>query len=99
MTNNVSKIGMPRINTGVSNETEWPCVYLPIIDKAPVEGLFLDCGWNYGGFKATPASGWAFAHLLAKDEPHKTATAYRFDRFLKGLMIDEKGQGAQPNLH
>ena len=71
----------------------------PIIDKTPVEGLYFNGGWCYGGFKATPASGWAFAHLLVKDEPHKTATAYRFDRVLKGLMIDEKGQGAQPNLH
>ena len=71
----------------------------PIIDKTGVEGLYFNGGWCYGGFKATPASGWCFAHLLAKDEPHKTATAYRFDRFLKGLMIDEKGQGAQPNLH
>lgn len=71
----------------------------PIIDKTDVEGLYFNGGWCYGGFKATPASGWCFAHLLAKDEPHKTATAYRFDRFRKGLMIDEKGQGAQPNLH
>jgi heterotetrameric sarcosine oxidase beta subunit len=62
-------------------------------------GLYFNGGWCYGGFKATPASGWCFAHLLAKDAPHKVATAYRFDRFLKGLMIDEKGQGAQPNLH
>ena len=71
----------------------------PIIDKTDVEGLYFNGGWCYGGFKATPASGWCFAHLLAKDEPHQMATAYRFDRFLKGLMIDEKGQGATPNLH
>ena len=71
----------------------------PIIDHTPVEGLFLNAGWCYGGFKATPASGWCFAHLMATDKPHPTATAYRFDRFRKGLMIDEKGQGAQPNLH
>jgi hypothetical protein len=71
----------------------------PIIDKTHVEGLYFNGGWCYGGFKATPASGWCFAHLLANDAPHKVATAYRFDRFLKGLMIDEKGQGAQPNLH
>ena len=71
----------------------------PIIDKTHIDGLYFNGGWCYGGFKATPASGWAFAHLLARDEPHKTATAYRFDRFAKGLMIDEKGQGAQPNLH
>ena len=71
----------------------------PIIDKTPVEGLYFNGGWCYGGFKATPASGWCFAHLLATDTPHKTATAYRFDRFLRGAMIDEKGQGATPNLH
>ncbi len=71
----------------------------PIIDRTEVDGLYFNGGWCYGGFKATPASGWCFAHLLARDEPHKTATAYRFDRFRKGLMIDEKGMGAQPNLH
>ncbi len=71
----------------------------PIIDKTHVDGLYFNGGWCYGGFKATPASGWCFAHLLARDEPHKTAAAYRFDRFLRGAMIDEKGQGAQPNLH
>jgi sarcosine oxidase subunit beta len=71
----------------------------PIISKLPLDGLVMNGGWCYGGFKATPASGWCFAHLLATDQPHPTATAYRFDRFRKGLMIDEKGQGAQPNLH
>jgi methylglutamate dehydrogenase subunit A len=71
----------------------------PIIDKTDIDGLYFNGGWCYGGFKATPASGWCFAHLLATDAPHDTATAYRFDRFRKGLMIDEKGMGAQPNLH
>jgi methylglutamate dehydrogenase subunit A len=71
----------------------------PIIDRTDVGGLYFNGGWCYGGFKATPASGWCFAHLLATDTPHATATAYRFDRFRKGLMIDEKGVGAQPNLH
>jgi methylglutamate dehydrogenase subunit A len=71
----------------------------PIIDKTHIEGLYFNGGWCYGGFKATPASGWCFAHLLANDRSHETAKAYRFDRFLKGLMIDEKGQGATPNLH
>jgi sarcosine oxidase subunit beta len=71
----------------------------PIIDRTEIDGLYFNGGWCYGGFKATPASGWVFAHLLATDTPHPTATAYRFDRFRKGLMIDEKGQGAQPNLH
>ena len=71
----------------------------PIIDKTPIENLYFNGGWCYGGFKATPASGLCYAHLLATDTPHETATAYRFDRFERGLMIDEKGQGNQPNLH
>jgi sarcosine oxidase subunit beta len=71
----------------------------PIIDRSPIAGLYLNAGWCYGGFKATPAAGWCFAHLLARDEPHGTAVAYRLDRFATGHLIDEKGQGAQPNLH
>jgi methylglutamate dehydrogenase subunit A len=71
----------------------------PIIDKTHIAGLYLNTGWCYGGFKATPASGWCFAHTIAKDEPHKLSAAYRLDRFRTGHMIDEKGQGATPNLH
>jgi len=71
----------------------------PIIDHTPIKGLYLNAGWCYGGFKATPASGWCFAHLIARDEPHKVATAFRLDRFASGRVIDEKGAGAQPNLH
>ena len=71
----------------------------PIIDKTSVHGLYLNAGWCYGGFKATPASGFCYSHLIAKDEPHKVATAYRLDRFRRGYMLDEKGQGATPNLH
>ena len=71
----------------------------PIIDRTPIDGLYLNAGWCYGGFKATPASGWCFSHLLAKDEPHETATAFRLDRFRTGHVIDEKGAGAQPNFH
>ncbi len=71
----------------------------PIIDKTDVEGLYFNGGWCYGGFKATPASGYCFAHLLATGSPHDTATEFRFDRFNRGFMIDEKGVGAQPNLH
>ena len=71
----------------------------PIIDRTPVAGLYLNAGWCYGGFKATPASGWCFAHLIARDEPHPVAAAYRLDRFASGRVIDEKGMGAQPNLH
>ena len=71
----------------------------PIIDRTHIDGLYFNGGWCYGGFKATPASGFAYAHLLATDTPHETATAYRFDRFERGPMIDEKGMGNQPNLH
>ena len=71
----------------------------PIIDKTPVENLYLNAGWCYGGFKATPASGYCFAHLIARGEPHPVAAAYRLDRFAEGRLIDEKGVGAQPNLH
>lgn len=71
----------------------------PIIDRTPVDGLYLNAGWCYGGFKATPASGLTFAHLLARDVPHPEAARFRLDRFRSGAVIDEKGQGAQPNLH
>jgi heterotetrameric sarcosine oxidase beta subunit len=71
----------------------------PFIDKTHIDGLYFNGGWCYGGFKATPASGLCYAHLLARDEPHEVATEYRLDRFRRGAMIDEKGQGAQPNLH
>ncbi len=71
----------------------------PIIDRTLVDGLYLNAGWCYGGFKATPASGWCFAHLLATDQPHPVARAFRLDRFATGHAIDEKGVGPQPNLH
>src|SRR5262249_50918798 len=51
----------------------------PIIDRAPVQGLYLNAGWCYGGFKATPGSGWCFAHLIARDEPHPAASEFRLD--------------------
>ena len=71
----------------------------PFIDRTHVDGLFINAGWCYGGFKATPASGFCYAHLLATDRPHENARHYRLDRFERGAMIDEKGVGAQPNLH
>lgn len=71
----------------------------PIIDKTPVEGLYLDAGWCYGGFKAVPASGDAFAHLIATDTPHPVARRFRLDRFRAGELIDEEGTGSQHNLH
>jgi sarcosine oxidase subunit beta len=71
----------------------------PIIDQAPLQGLYLNAGWCYGGFKATPAAGLCLAHLVARDEPHPVARAYRLDRFATGRVLDEKGMGPQPNLH
>ncbi len=72
----------------------------PVIDRTPVEGLYLNCGWNYGGFKAVPASGWCLAHLMATGQPHPVAARYRLDRFLTGRgLMDEEGTGSQHNLH
>ncbi|MDA0355315.1 MAG: sarcosine oxidase subunit beta family protein [Proteobacteria bacterium] len=71
----------------------------PIIDKTPIGGLYIDCGWNYGGFKAAPASGWCMAHLMATDQPHPVAAKFRLDRFATGHLLDEEGTGSQHNLH
>ncbi len=66
----------------------------PIISKTPVEGLYINCGWGTGGFKATPGSGWVFAHTIAQDEPHPLNEAFRLDRFHTGFLIDEHGAAA-----
>ncbi len=71
----------------------------PFIDRTPIDGLFFNGGWNYGGFKATPASGYCYAHLIATGAPHPVAAEMRLDRFERGAPIDERGAGAQPNLH
>ena len=71
----------------------------PFIDRTHIDGLYFNGGWCYGGFKATPASGYCYAHLLATDSPHPVARGYKLDRFRTGSLIDEKGVGAQPNLH
>ena len=66
----------------------------PIIGKTPVEGLYLNCGWGTGGFKATPGSGWVFAHTMATGEPHNLNAPFSLDRFTSGLLIDEHGAAA-----
>ncbi len=71
----------------------------PIIDRTHLDNLYLNAGWCYGGFKATPASGYCFAHLIARNEPQETARAFRLDRFERGYAIDERGAGPMPNLH
>ena len=71
----------------------------PIIDKAPVEGLYVNAGWCYGGFKAVPGSGYSYAHLIATDTHHEPAARFRLDRFNTGLVMDEEAKGSQHNLH
>ena len=72
----------------------------PIIDRTDTEGLFIDAGWCYGGFKAVPGSGFALAHLIATGQPHETAARFRLDRFRTGVgLMDEEGTGSQHNLH
>jgi heterotetrameric sarcosine oxidase beta subunit len=71
----------------------------PIIDRTHIDGLFVNCGWNYGGFKAVPASGWCLAHLMATGQPHPVAARFRLDRFATGHVLDEEGTGSQHNLH
>ena len=71
----------------------------PIIDIGPVDGIYLNTGWCYGGFKATPASGWCFAYTIANDQAHKLNQAYTLNRFASGYTIDEKGAGPYPKAH
>ena len=66
----------------------------PIISKTPVQGLYFNCGWGTGGFKATPGSGWVFAHTIAQDRPHPLNEAFGLERFTTGYLIDEHGAAA-----
>jgi sarcosine oxidase subunit beta len=66
----------------------------PIIGRTPVENLFVNCGWGTGGFKATPVSGFVYAHTLAHGEPHELNAAFSLDRFETGALIDEHGAAA-----
>ncbi len=66
----------------------------PIIGKTPVKGIYFNCGWGTGGFKATPGSGWVFAHTIAHDEPHELNAPFTLERFTSGELIDEHGAAA-----
>jgi sarcosine oxidase, subunit beta len=66
----------------------------PIISKTPVSGLFVNCGWGTGGFKATPGSGHVFAHQVATGEPHPIAAPFSLDRFRSGRLINEAAAAA-----
>ncbi|TDD43301.1 sarcosine oxidase subunit beta family protein [Nonomuraea terrae] len=66
----------------------------PVIGPTPVEGLYVNAGWGTGGFKATPGSGWVYAHTLAHDRPHPLAEPFGLERFTTGALIDEHGAAA-----
>ena len=71
----------------------------PIIGATAIENLYINCGWCYGGFKATPASGWCFAHTVAQGRPHPLNAPFNLDRFAAGETIDEHGAGPFPWRH
>jgi sarcosine oxidase subunit beta len=66
----------------------------PIIGATPLENLYLNCGWGTGGFKATPASGWVYAHSIATGAPHPLAEPFALERFTTGALVDEHGAAA-----
>ena len=86
-----SRVRMLRQWGGIVDTTPDAC---PIISKTPVKGLYFNCGWGTGGFKATPGSGWVFAHTIAQDTPHELNAAFSLDRFASGKLIDEHGAAA-----
>ena len=71
----------------------------PIISRTPIEGLILNGGWCYGGFKAIPAGGLTTAHLIAHGTPHPAAAHLELGRFAAGRTVDERGIGPFPYLH
>jgi len=71
----------------------------PLIGKTPVDNLYMSGGWCYGGFKATPASGWCLAHTMANGEPHSLVAPFALDRFDTGKVVNEKGPGPVPHIH
>jgi sarcosine oxidase subunit beta len=66
----------------------------PILGLGPVDGLYLNCGWGTGGFKATPGSGWVYADTIANGRPHALAEPFALERFTSGALIDEHGAAA-----
>jgi len=66
----------------------------PIVSKTHIDGLYFNCGWGTGGFKATPGSGWVFAHTIANDHPHKLNAPFTINRFSSGELVDEHGAAA-----
>ncbi len=83
-----SRVRMLRVWGGIVDTCPDAC---PIIGRVPVEGLFFNCGWGTGGYKATPGSGWVFAYTIANDRPHKLNEPFALERFTTGKLIDEHG--------
>ncbi len=86
-----SRVRMNRQWGGIVDVAPDAC---PIIGLTPVRGLYVNCGWGTGGFKATPGSGWVMAHTVANDRPHELNAAFTLDRFHTGHLIDEHGAAA-----
>lgn len=87
----LSRVRMNRQWGGIVDVSPDAC---PIISRTAVKGLYFNCGWGTGGFKATPGSGWVFAHTIAHDAPHPLNAAFSLDRFYTGHLIDEHGAAA-----
>lgn len=86
-----SRVRMNRQWGGIVDVSPDAC---PIISMTPVKGLYINCGWGTGGFKATPGSGWVMAHTVAQDRPHPLNEAFSLNRFYNGHLIDEHGAAA-----
>lgn len=86
-----SRVRMLRQWGGIVDVSPDAC---PILSKTSVGGLYFNCGWGTGGFKATPGSGWAFAYTIARDEPHELNAPFSIERFVTGALIDEHGAAA-----
>jgi len=86
-----SRVRMNRQWGGIVDVSPDAC---PIIGLTPVKGLYINCGWGTGGFKATPGSGWVMAHTVAQDRPHALNEPFSLDRFNTGHLIDEHGAAA-----
>ncbi len=86
-----SRVRLLRLWGGIVDVSPDAC---PILSKTPVEGLYFNCGWGTGGFKATPGSGWVFAHTMARDEAHELNAPFSLERFTSGALVDEHGAAA-----
>jgi sarcosine oxidase subunit beta len=86
-----SRVRMNRQWGGIVDVSPDAC---PIIGTTPIRGLYLNGGWGTGGFKATPGSGWVFAHTIAQDRPHELNAPFSLERFATGHLIDEHGAAA-----